>query len=104
MWLIGPRRKNWVVLASFSPYLYSGTLLSHPFGLQILLTLTLGSRDYFLPESPPPGYRRSPDSTEYAEDYPPMNHRDPCALCLYNYPPPVNPRGQLHIIAICTFI
>src|SRR3954465_7705908 len=51
-WLIGPRRKNWVVLASFSPHLYSGTLLSYPFGLKILLTLTLGSRDYFLPESP----------------------------------------------------
>src|SRR3954466_11881997 len=28
MWLIGPRRKNWVVLASFSPYLCSGTLIS----------------------------------------------------------------------------
>ena len=36
---------NWVVLGSFSPYPYSGNLLSHPFGFKVLLTLTLGFTD-----------------------------------------------------------
>ena len=49
--LTGPRR-HWVVLGSFTPCLYSGTLNSLLFGLKILLTLTLGSRNHFLPESP----------------------------------------------------
>jgi len=49
--LTGPRR-HWVVLGSFIPRLYSGTLNSLLFGLKILLTLTLGSRNHFLPESP----------------------------------------------------
>src|SRR3954468_17956792 len=44
---------NLVGLGSFSPYLYSRNLLSLPFGLKILLTLTPVSREYFLPESPP---------------------------------------------------
>ena len=39
-----------MVLGSFSPHLYSGTLLSLPFRLKILLTLTLGSRDHIHPE------------------------------------------------------
>ena len=51
VWLTGPRR-HWVVLGSFIPRLYSGTLISRLFGLNILLTLTLGSRTHFLPESP----------------------------------------------------
>ena len=51
VWLTGPRR-HWVVLGSFIPRLYSGTLNSLLFGLKILLTLTLGSRNHFLPESP----------------------------------------------------
>ena len=51
VWLMGPHL-NWVILGSFSSHLYSGTLISHLFGLKILLTLTLGSRDYFLPETP----------------------------------------------------
>ena len=50
MWLTGPQR-NGMVLGSFTPYLYSGNLLSYPFGLKVLLTLTLGSRDHFHPES-----------------------------------------------------
>ena len=41
----------WVVLGSFIPRLYSGTLISRLFGLNFLLTLTLGSRTHFLPES-----------------------------------------------------
>ena len=45
-------RLHWVVLGSFTPRLYSGTLISCLFGLKILLTLTLGSRNHFLPESP----------------------------------------------------
>ena len=49
--VMGPRR-HWVVLGSFTPRLYSGTLISLPFGLNILLTLTLGSRTHFLPEIP----------------------------------------------------
>ena len=51
MWLTGPRC-HWVVLGSLIPHLYSGTLISRLFGLNILLTLTLGSRTHFLPESP----------------------------------------------------
>ena len=51
VWLTGPRR-HWVVLGSFIPRLYSGTLISRLLGLNILLTLTLGSRTHFLPESP----------------------------------------------------
>ena len=51
VWLTGPRR-HWVVLWSFTPRLYSGILISLLFGLNDLLTLTLGSRKYFLPESP----------------------------------------------------
>ena len=51
VWLTGPRR-HWVVLGSFIPRLYSGTLISRLFGLGILLTLTLGSRAHFFPESP----------------------------------------------------
>src|SRR3990170_7985484 len=43
---------NWVVLGSFIPRLYSGTLNSLLFGLKILLTLTLGSRNHFIPKSP----------------------------------------------------
>ena len=49
--LTGPRR-HWVVLGSFIPRLYSGTLISRLFGLNVLLPLTLGSRAHFLPESP----------------------------------------------------
>ena len=49
--LTGPRH-HWVVLESFIPRLYSGILISLLFGLNILLTLTLGSRTHFLPESP----------------------------------------------------
>ena len=46
---------KWVVLGSFSPYLYSRILLSHLFRVKwILLTLTLGSRDYFSRRAPPP--------------------------------------------------
>ena len=45
---MGPRR-HWVVLGSFIPRLYSGTLISLLFGLKILLTLTLGSRDHIHP-------------------------------------------------------
>ena len=48
---MGPRR-HWVVLGSFTPRLYSGTLTSRLFRLNILLTLTLGSRTHFLPERP----------------------------------------------------
>ena len=51
VWLTGPRC-HWVVLGSFIPRLYSGTLISRLFGLNILLNLTLGSRTHFLPESP----------------------------------------------------
>src|SRR3990170_2319002 len=53
-WLCGLRAHvtNRVVLGSFIPRLYSGTLISRLFGLKILLTLTLGSRNHFLPESP----------------------------------------------------
>ena len=43
---------NWVVLWSFIPRLYSGILISLLFRLNILLTLTLGSRTHFLLESP----------------------------------------------------
>ena len=47
VWLTGPHRQyHPLVLGSFIPYLYSGTLISLPFGLKILLTLTLGSRDH----------------------------------------------------------
>src|SRR3989337_1664707 len=53
VWLTGPRRQ-WAVLGSFIPRLYSGTLISRLFGLKILLTLTLGSRNHFIPESPFP--------------------------------------------------
>ena len=49
--LPGPRR-HWVVLGSFIPRLYSRTLFSRLFGLNILLSLTLGSRTHFLPKSP----------------------------------------------------
>ena len=49
--LTGPRR-HWVLLGSFIPRLYSGFLISCLFGLNILLTLTLGSHTHFLPESP----------------------------------------------------
>ena len=51
VWLTGPRC-NWVVLGSFISCLFSGTLISLLFGLNILLTLTLGSRTHFLPVSP----------------------------------------------------
>ena len=51
VWLTGPRH-HWVVLGSFIPRLYSRTLISHLFGLNILLTLTLGSRTHFLSERP----------------------------------------------------
>ena len=51
VWLMGPRR-HWVVLGSFIPRLYSRTLIFRLFGLNILLSLTLGSRTHFLPESP----------------------------------------------------
>ena len=51
VWLTSPCR-HWVVLGSFIPRLYSGTLISRLFGLNVLLTLTLGSRNHFLPESP----------------------------------------------------
>ena len=51
VWLTGPRR-HWVVFGSFTPRLYSGTLISLLFGLnEILLNLTLGSRYHFHPES-----------------------------------------------------
>jgi hypothetical protein len=43
---------TWMGLGSFIPLLYSGTLISLLFGLKILLTLTLGSRNHFVPESP----------------------------------------------------
>ena len=51
-WLCGLRAHvaNWVVLGSFIPLPYSGILISRLFGLNILLTLTLGSRIHFLPE------------------------------------------------------
>ena len=43
-----------LILGSFSPYLYSGTLISYLFRVKrILLTLTLGSRDYFSRRAPP---------------------------------------------------
>ena len=51
VWLTCPRH-HWVVLGSFIPCLYFGTLIFCLFGLNILLTLTLGSRTHFLPESP----------------------------------------------------
>ena len=51
LWLTGPHL-NWVVLVSFTPFLYSGLYSLFSFGIKILLTLTLGSRKYFLPESP----------------------------------------------------
>ena len=51
VWLTGPRC-HWEVLGSFISRLCSGTLISLLFGLNILLTLTLGSRTHFLPESP----------------------------------------------------
>ena len=51
VWLTGPCR-HWVVLGSFIPRLYSGTLISRLFGLNFLLALTLGSRTHFLPGSP----------------------------------------------------
>ena len=49
VWLTGPRRQ-WVVLGSFIPLPYSGILFSLLFELNILLTLTLGSRDHVHPE------------------------------------------------------
>ena len=51
LWLTGTHL-NWVVLVSFTPFLYSGLYSLFSFALKILLTLTLGSRKYFLPESP----------------------------------------------------
>ena len=91
-----------MVLAPFSPYLYSGTLLSHPFGLKILLTLTLGSRTSFIPETP------SPDDRLLHQKIPEIlsdKILEPlCDHCLYNLVPSVNPRGQLPILAIPTFI
>ena len=48
---MGPRR-HWVVLGSFTPCLYSGTLISLLFGLIFSKNLKLGSRKHFLPESP----------------------------------------------------
>ena len=51
LWLTGPHL-NWVVLVSFTPFLYSGFYSLFSFGLKILLTLTLGSRKHFLPKSP----------------------------------------------------
>ena len=50
LWLTGPHL-NWVVLVSFTPFLYSGFYSLFCFGLKILLTLTLGSRKHFLPKS-----------------------------------------------------
>ena len=91
-----------MVLGSFSPYLYSGTLLSHPFGLKILLTLTLGSRTSFIPES------LHPDDRLFHQKIPEIlsdKILEPlCAHCLYNPVPPVYPSGELPILAIHTRI
>jgi hypothetical protein len=51
VWLTSPHHK-WVVLGSFIPRLYSGIIFSILFRLKILLTLTLGSFNYFLLEGP----------------------------------------------------
>ena len=51
LWLTGPHL-NWVVLVSFTPFLYPGLYSLFSFGIKILLTLTLGSCNYFLPENP----------------------------------------------------
>lgn len=51
VWLTGPRC-HWVVLGSFIPRPYSGILISLLLGLRILLTMTLGSRNHFILESP----------------------------------------------------
>ena len=48
MWLTGPRR-HWVVLGSFTPRLYCGTLISLLFGLNGFANSTLGSRDHIHP-------------------------------------------------------
>ena len=83
MWLTGPHRK-WVVLGSFTPHLYSGTLLSYPFGLKILLTLTLGSRDYFLPESP--SFQMITWFTRRCWRYSPINSWDPMCPSPLQFP------------------
>ena len=50
MWLTGPQHQ-WVVLGSFTPRLYSETLISPIRDKWNLLNLTLGSRYHFHPES-----------------------------------------------------
>ena len=49
VWLTGPRR-HWVVLGSFTPRLYSGTLISLLFRLNDFANSILGSRDHIHPE------------------------------------------------------
>ena len=49
VWLTGPRR-HCVVLGSFIPRLYSGTLISLLFGLNVFANSILGSRDHIHPE------------------------------------------------------
>ena len=76
-----------MVLGSFTPYLYSGTLLSHPFGLKNLLTLTLGSRGYFLPESL--SSQKITRFTRRSRRCSPINFRDPMWPLPWSSPPPI---------------
>ena len=45
---------NWVILGSFSPYLYSGTLISHLFRVKDFANSNIRFSWLLLPESPPP--------------------------------------------------
>ena len=68
----------------------------------ILLTLTLGSRNYFLPESPI--LQMIACCTRRFRRYPSIFSRDPCAHRLCNSLSPTYPCGYLHALVILLII
>jgi hypothetical protein len=98
--LAGPQHQ-WVVLGSFIPLLYSGTLIALLFGLKDFLTLTLVSHNYF------------PRRALILEDH--LLHQKILRISLdnfsrplrsspYNFVSPTSPYGWLLTLVIHTII
>ena len=93
---------NWVVLVSFTPFLYSGLYFLFSFGSKILLTLTLGSRKYFLPGSLV--FQTMAWSIRRLRSYSLMLSRElvPIALAI-SFPPTTTMDDYIHMSFILSF-
>ena len=99
--LTGPRR-HWVVLGSFIPRLYSGTLISRLFGLNDFTNSNARFSQWLPPGEPLPS-RWSPAPPETFEDTLRCSLENLCSSLL-RFPSTVNPYGKLHTLAIHTII